>query len=75
MDDSHLALFVIGSGAVGLLHQTGNGAKAESDSASGYQHGVKPCDAGEEPQAFRGAGYRNLYGNAKVAEPDCKRNP
>ena len=52
MDDSHLALFVIGSGAIGLLHQTGNGAKAESDSAPGYQHGVKLCDAGEEPQAF-----------------------
>lgn len=75
VDDSHLALLVIGSGAVGLLHQTGNGVEAESDSASGYQHGVKPCDAGEEPQAFRGAGYRNLYGNAKGAEPDCKRNP
>lgn len=61
--------------AVLLAHQTGNGAKAESDSAPGYQHGVKLCDAGEEPQAFRGTGYRNLYGNAKGAEPDCKRNP
>ena len=58
-----------------LLHQTGNGVEAESDSAPGYQHGVKPCDAGEEPQAFRGAGYRNLYGNAKGAEPDSKGNP
>ena len=75
VDDSHLALLVIGSGAVGLLHQTGNGVEAESDSAPGYQHGVKPCDAGEEPQAFRGTGYRNLYGNAKRAEPDSKRNP
>lgn len=75
VDDSHLAVLIISGGAVGSLHQAGNGVEAESDTTPGYQHRVKPCDAGEEPQAFRGTGYGNLYGNAKGAEPDCKGNP